>query len=371
MTPQPRLMIPGPIDLDPDVTKALASPVTPHYGDPWVKTYKHVRANLLSISESEGDAFVLAGTGTVGLDSAIGTAVPTGGQFIVVDNGYFSGRMREIADGYGITSHVLHTPRGEPTHPDELAAFIQAHPEARVVGLTHGETSTGVLNDLEELARIVKEADRFLIVDAVSTLGAARVAVDAWRIDICCSASQKGLESPPGTAPVIVNPSAWTFLDAGGPKHHGFYNDLRIWRRYATDMADFHPQPATMPVNIIAALKVGTDRILAEGIATRYERYAQNALQIRERLRGAGYKPLAQDKWASPTVTAVQPPAGLAANDIVEAVRKRANIQLGQGTADLAGRVFRIGHMGLSGTSDYLDDLFNVLVALPQEVAQG
>ena len=265
MRQPPRLMIPGPIDLEPEVLEALAGQVIPHYGDAWVAAYRQLRKNLLAIGESNGDAFVLAGSGIVGLDAAIGTAVPTGGHLIVVDNGFFSGRMCEIADGYGVVTHILRTTRGDPVRPDELAAFMQAHPEGRVVGLTHGETATGVLNDLESLARVVADAGRFLIVDAVSTFGAVRVAVDAWGIGICCTASQKALESPPGTAPVIVNPKAWQFLESSGAAHHGLYSDLRVWRRYATEMADFHPQPATMPVNVIAALSVATDRIPGRG----------------------------------------------------------------------------------------------------------
>ena len=361
---RPRLMIPGPIDLEPEVLEALAGQVIPHYGDAWVAAYRRVRQNLLAIAESEGDAFVLAGTGIVGIDAAIGTAVPTGGQLIVVDNGFFSGRMCEVADGYGIATHVLRTARGEPVRPDELAAFMQAHPEAKVVGLTHGETATGVLNDLEALGRVVADAGRFLIVDAVSTFGAARVAVDAWGIGICCTASQKALESPPGTAPVIVNPQAWEFLESSGAAHHGLYSDLRVWRRYAAEMAEFHPQPATMPVNVIAALTVATDRILSEGLDQRYQRYRDTAGRVRARARAAGYAPLAAEEWASPTVTALRPPAGLAADAVVAAVREQANIQLGSGIAELAGEVFRVGHMGLSTTDAYLDDLFGVLESL-------
>lgn len=361
---RPRLMIPGPIDLEPEVLEALGGQVIPHYGDAWVAAYRHVRQNLLAIGESKGDVFVLVGTGIVGIDAAIGTAVPTGGHLIVVDNGFFSGRMCEVADGYGITTHVLRTERGEPVRPEQLTAFMHAHPEARVVGLTHGETATGVLNDLESLGSAVADAGRLLIVDAVSTFGAARVAVDAWGIGVCCTASQKALESPPGAAPVIVNPKAWDFLDSSGAANHGLYSDLRVWRRYATEMAEFHPQPATMPVNIIAALSVATDRILAEGLDERYRRYREAAARVRTRARAAGYEPLADDAWASPTVTALRPPPGLAADDVVAAVREQANIQLGSGIAELAGQVFRVGHMGLSTTDAYLDDLFGVLESL-------
>ncbi len=357
-------MIPGPIDLEPEVLKALGEQVIPHYGDAWVETYGHVRKNLLAIGESEGDAFVLAGTGIVGIDAAIGTAVPTGGHLIVVDNGFFSGRMCEVADGYGITTHVLRTERGEAVRADELAAFMAAHPEAQVVGVTHGETATGVLNDLEALGSAVAEAGRLLIVDAVSTFGAARMAVDAWGVGICCTASQKALESPPGAAPVIVNPRAWEFLESSGAENHGLYSDLRVWRRYATEMAEFHPQPATMPVNVIAALSVATDRILAEGLEVRYRRHREAAARVRARARAAGYAPLAADEWASPTVTALRPPPGVAANEVVAAVREQANIQLGSGIAELAGQVFRVGHMGLSATDAYLDDLFDVLESL-------
>ncbi len=357
-------MIPGPIDLEPEVLKALGEQVIPHYGDAWVETYGHVRKNLLAIGESEGDAFVLAGTGIVGIDAAIGTAVPTGGHLIVVDNGFFSGRMCEVADGYGITTHALRTARGEPVRADELASFMGAHPEAKVVGVTHGETATGVLNDLEALGNVVAEAGRLLIVDAVSTFGAARMAVDAWGVGICCTASQKALESPPGAAPVIVNPQAWEFLESSGAENHGLYSDLRVWRRYATEMAEFHPQPATMPVNVIAALSVATDRILAEGLDQRYRRHREAAARVRARARAAGYAPLAADEWASPTVTALRPPPGVAANEVVAAVREQANIQLGSGIAELAGQVFRVGHMGLSATDAYLDDLFDVLESL-------
>ena len=344
--------------------EALAGQVIPHYGDAWVAVYRRLRKNLLAIGESDGDAFVLAGTGIVGLDAAIGTAVPTGGHLIVVDNGFFSGRMREIADGYGVTTHILRTTRGDAVRPDELAAFMQAHPEAMVVGLTHGETATGVLNDLESLAHVVADAGRFL-----SSTRYRLSARCGWRSTLGASASAAPLrrrpwESPPGTAPVIVNPKAWEFLESSGASHHGLYSDLRVWRRYATEMADFHPQPATMPVNVIAALSVATDRILAQGLEQRFQRYRETAARVRTRARAAGYEPLAAEESASPTVTALRPPPGIAADDVVAAVRERVNIQLGSGIADLAGQVFRVGHMGLSTTDAYLDDLFGVLEAL-------
>ncbi len=357
-------MIPGPIDLADNVLEALRAPVIPHYGDAWVQRYSAVRQNLLAIAESEGDAFVLVGSGTVGIDAAIGSSVTTGGSAIVVDNGFFSGRQREIAEAYGVTAHVLVTERGRPATPDELRAFMHEHPDARVVVLSHCETATGVLNDLEKLSSVVAEEDGLLIIDAVSSFGAVRTAVDAWGVGICCTASQKALEAPPGLAPVIVNPATWEFLDTQAPLHHGLYSDLRKWRDYATKWADFHPHPATMAVNIIRALQVSTDGLLAEGLEARYARLDRVGRDVRERLRSSGYRPLADEAWASPTITAARPPDGLDADAVVAAVLERANTRIGAGVGDLRRQVFRLGHMGLAATDDYLDPVFDVLAEL-------
>ncbi len=359
-------MIPGPIDLADDVLEALRSPVIPHYGDAWVHRYSAVRQNLLAIGESAGDAFVLVGSGTVASDAAIGSSVATGDSVIVVDNGFFSARQQGIAEGYGATVHALATERGRPVTPDELRACMREHPDARVVVLSHCETATGVVNDLEQLAGVVAEQNGLLIIDAVSSFGAVRTAVDAWGVGICCTASQKALEAPPGLAPVIVNPATWEFLDSQAPLHHGMYSDLRTWRDYAAKWADFHPHPATMAVNIMYALQVSTDGLLAEGLAARYARFERVGRHVRERLRSLGYHPLADEAWASPTITAARPPEGLDADAVVAAVLERANTRIGGGVGDLQGQVFRLGHMGLAATDAYLDPVFDVLAELVQ-----
>ena len=117
MSKAPRLMIPGPIDVTDEVLEALRAPVIPHYGDQWVELYTHIRQNLKRIAETDGDVFVMVGSGTAGIDAAIGSAVATGEHMIVVDNGFFSGRMEEIAAGYGIVTHVLPYRARMPGHP--------------------------------------------------------------------------------------------------------------------------------------------------------------------------------------------------------------------------------------------------------------
>lgn len=143
MSKAPRLMIPGPIDVTDEVLEALRAPVIPHYGDQWVELYTHIRQNLKRIAETDGDVFVMVGSGTAGIDAAIGSAVATGEHMIVVDNGFFSGRMEEIAAGYGIVTHVLHTARGCPVTPGELRAFMHARASGcarrRAVPLRNGD----------------------------------------------------------------------------------------------------------------------------------------------------------------------------------------------------------------------------------------
>ncbi len=312
MTRPPRLMIPGPIDLEPEVLEALAGP-----GDSALR--RHLGSGLRpGAAEPAGDwrerrrrlrarGYRHRGSGRRHRDGGANRRASHRGRQRLL----FRSHVQEIAEGYGVVTHILRTARGDPVRPDELAAFMQAHPgsqgrgpDARRDGDRRAQRPGGPRK------RVVADAGRFLIVDAVSTFGAARLAVDAWGIGICCTASQKALEAPPGAAPVIVNPKAWEFLESSGAAHHGLYSDLRVWRRYATEMAEFHPQPATMPVNIIAALTVATDRILAEGLEQRYRRYRETAARVRARARAAGCEPLAADEWASPTVTALRPPAG-------------------------------------------------------------
>ncbi|HEY60488.1 MAG TPA: alanine--glyoxylate aminotransferase family protein [Anaerolineae bacterium] len=358
-----KLMIPGPVEVHPDVLRALAEPVEPHYGDAWVEKYQRVLSLLAEVFNTKGDIFLMMGSGSCAIDAAIGSSLLTGEKIIVGNNGFFGDRLVSIARRNGLKVVEVAGEWGKKLDPQDFSKAFKKHPDAKGVAVVHSETSTTVINPVEEIGPIARKHDAVFIVDAVSALGGLPYDMGAWCIDICATASQKCLGAPPGLAPIAITKRAWEFINRVETNAHGWYTDLRVWRKYSIDWADWHPTPVTMATNIVNALLVALEQLMKEGIVNRMERYRRLALQLREGMRAAGMPPFTPDEELNPVLTAGYSPKGIPSSEVVKYLFEKYNIQISGGLGELKQKVFRIGHMSPIITEQDISLVCNALNA--------
>ncbi len=343
----PNLMIPGPVSVDDDVLHEMAQQVRPHYGADWTAVYNETRELLKQVFRTEGEVHILVGSGSAGLDAAIGSLTVAGETAIVGTNGYFGERLIEICEAYGLNVLPVRAPLGEPLDPATLGEVLSAHPEAALVALVYLETATAVLNPLREIAGVARERGIPVVVDAVSALGGVPLAMDDWGIDICVSATQKCLGAPPGLGPIAISARAWEIMDAKPARNHGWYLNLQTWRKFAIEWGAWHPHPITMATNNVMALRASLKTLLADGVENRIERYTRLAMRLREGVRRLGLQPFTPDERLAPVLTAVFAPDGVRSGEIVKYLRDEHDVRISGGLGDgLTDRTFRVGHMG-------------------------
>jgi aspartate aminotransferase-like enzyme len=240
---------------------------------------------------------------------------------------------------------------GDTPEPEDLRAALADAGDVRVVYLTHSETSTGVVCDIQALAAVAKEAGALVVVDAVSSLGAVPVETDAWELDVVVSGSQKALMCPPGLAFVSVSPAALAAASrATAPR---FVLD---WERTRKAQAKLDA-PFTPAVSLVRGLDVALSLLLDEGLEVAFDRHARLGRACREGAKAMGLELFSPDEDRSAVVTAIRAPDGVDATEVVSTLRDRFGITIANGQAELKGKVFRIGHIGWF-------DIFDITTAL-------
>ncbi|BBB48808.1 pyridoxal-phosphate-dependent aminotransferase family protein [Pelolinea submarina] len=363
---QMKLMIPGPVEVDPKVLAALSEPVEPHYGDAWVKKYARVIDILRQIFNVAGknyDVYLMVGSGTCAIDASMSSSLMRGEKIIIGNNGFFGGRLIEVAKNAGLNIVEVPGEWGKPLDPQAIKKALDANPDAKAVSVVHGETSTTVLNPVKEIGAIVAASEAIFLVDAVSSFGGIPFDMEDWNVDICASATQKCLGALPGLAPVSVSQKGWKTIDRSFDKGHSWYTNLQNWRKYGTEWADWHPTPVTMPTNNVNALLVALEQLMEEGIENRIQRYRSLALRLRKGLREAGMEPYTSDEMLNPVLTAAYAPEGHKSGEIIQYLLNEHHIQIGGGLGHLKDVVFRIGHMSPVVTEADIDRVVDALKA--------
>ena len=302
-----KLFTPGPGDVDEDVLASLATPVIRHYGPEWLEIYHETQDLLRQVFKTKNEIYFVPGPASSLLDMAVGSLLSSGEKIIVGENGFFGERLAHIAQDYGLQVIFLKAPLGKPLNPDALQVLLRQHPDAKVVALVHHETGTTVMNPLQQLATMAHQAGRAVVVDAVSSLGGADVRTDEWGIDICVTTPNKCLEAVPGMGFISVSPRAWQLVDSHAQTNHGWYLNLKTWRKYATEWGAWHPTPVTLPTNIILAVRTSLLKIVEMGLEAHFEKYRWASNAVRQGLRNMGYDMFVKDEYASPIVTGVCP----------------------------------------------------------------
>ncbi|TMF70548.1 MAG: alanine--glyoxylate aminotransferase family protein, partial [Chloroflexi bacterium] len=319
MTFQTQLRIPGPTPLPERVVRSMNRPMIDHRGPEFAAILAEVTAGAKRVFKTKNDLLLLTSSGTGGLESAVANLVSPGDEVVVALCGNFGERFAALASAYGADVVRLEFEWGQPVDAGDLEVILQRHPKARVVLLTHNETSTGLTNPLRELAQTARSAERLVVVDGVSSISSIDIETDAWGIDVAVSGSQKGWMAPPGLALVSVSERAWVQqAKARSPRFYFDWKEAKTW-------ADKGMTPFTPAVPVAFALQEGLRMLEEEGLANVYERHARLARATQAALQALGFQLFAQDGYRSNTVTSALPPAGLD----VAALRKLLDTKYG------------------------------------------
>jgi aspartate aminotransferase-like enzyme len=274
--------------------------------------------------------------------------------------GAFGERFAAIAQAYGAEVVRLEYEWGRAADPDDVRRVLSRDPRIKAVLVTHNETSTGVTNPLKALAAVVREHERLLLVDAVSSLGAIPLETDAWGLDVVVTGSQKGWMVPPGLAFVSVSQRAWeAYREAKMPR---FYLDLGRHK----EALERGQTPWTPALSVLFGLDVALEMMEAEGLENIFARHARIGEMTRQGVKALGLRLLADERYASNTVTAVVVPDGVDERVLRRLLEDEYGVVLAGGQGKLSGKIFRIGHLGWVTEEDIRDTLDSLAQALPR-----
>ena len=333
------LMAPGPTPVPPEVLAAGAAPVIHHRGPDFRELMLRTLARLQEVCRTRNDVLLFTASGSGAFESAIVNLLSPGERVLVVTAGAFGDRWSALAAAYGADVHELRYAWGETPRPEDLRARL-AETGAELAVLVHSETSTGVVADVELLARVAREAGALVVVDAVSSLGAVPLETDAWGLDVVVAGSQKALMTPPGLSLAAVSKAAWErSTRATLPR---YYFD---WARTQAAL-ESGSTPFTPAVTIVAALDVALGMLLDEGLESAFARHAALGRACREGVKAMGLELFSPDEERSAVVTAILTPDGVNARELVLELRDRFGITVAGAHGELGTRMFRIGHIG-------------------------
>jgi aspartate aminotransferase-like enzyme len=355
-----QLRIPGPTPCPPEVLKAIGRQMINHRGKEFAEIIHSITPKLKEVFQTKGDVFLLTGSGTGGMEAAVVNTLSPGDKVLATSCGFFGDRFAEIAETYGAEVKRLNFDWGKPVDPDAVRQALKADSGVKAVLVTHNETSTGVTNDLKSISAIAKESDKLVLVDAISGLGSIDLPVDAWHCDVVVTASQKGWMVPPGLAMVSVSEKAWqAHAKAKMPR---YYWDFTSAKKYL----EKGQTPTTPAVSVFFGLSVALDMILAEGLPKLFARHAKIAGLARNGAKSMGLSLVPEERYASNTVTAIRASDNLNVSKLLQLLESEHGVTLAGGQGSMAGKIFRIGHLGWITEKDIKEVLDAITKVIPQ-----
>jgi len=339
------LMGPGPSDVDPRVLRAMSTPLVGHLDPDFLDIMNQTQAMLRFVMQTENPfTIAVSGTGSAGMETALCNVIEPGDEAVVCVAGVFGERMSDIVERCRGTLTRVEAEWGRVVEPDQVAGALKGK-SVKVVCIVHAETSTGAHQPLEEISRIVHDNGALLLVDAVTSLGGTKVALDEWGVDVCYSGTQKCLSCPPGLAPVSFNARAMEVVAGRKTKVQSWYLDMNMVQRYWGDERAYHH---TAPISMIYALFESLRIIQEEGLQARFARHRLNheALAAGLAAMGIGYVP--PEGYRLPMLNAVAIPEGVNDATVRGRLLNEFGIEIGGGLGQFAGKAWRIGLMGHS-----------------------
>ncbi|MBI2773585.1 MAG: alanine--glyoxylate aminotransferase family protein [Chloroflexi bacterium] len=360
------LRIPGPTFVPQSVLAASARPMINHRGPEFASLLAGLTRALQDFLRTQGDVLLLTASGTGGLEAAIVNTLSKGDKVLVFSNGAFGERFHQVAKAYGVDARRVDVTWGRVLDPDLVRDEIakeKGKDGAKAILITHNETSTGVLNPLEEISEIVRESGKLFLVDSVSGAGAVETEVDEWGIDVLVTGSQKAWGAPPGVAIVTMSPRAWKAYDRSDlPK---FYLDLQ----QAKASLEKAQTPSTPAVSIFIALQESLKLMAEEGIEAICQRHRDLAFATRRGLQAINLQLFAEEAHASPTVTSFRSPTRVDSRNLIRILRESHDTIIAGGQGRLEGQIARVGHMGFVTLQDMVA-FFSALELTMRELHQ-
>ncbi|MBW9220018.1 alanine--glyoxylate aminotransferase family protein [Methanothermococcus sp. SCGC AD-155-N22] len=335
------LMIPGPTMVSSEVLNAMAYPIIGHRTEEFRTLLEDTVEKMKKVFITEGDVYIITGSGTAVMDMAIANTVDKGDKVLTICNGNFGERFSKIAEVYKGEVIKLEYPWGKGAKPEDVKKILEENPDIKVVTVVHNETSTGVRNPIKEIGEIVKDYDALYIVDTISSLGGDYVDVDKFHIDICVTGSQKCLSAPPGISAISISEKAWDVINNTESK--SFYLDIKAYRDRFESKRE---SPYTPAVSLIYALNKALDRILEEGLENRVKRHERLAKATVAGLETMGIELFAEEWARSITVTSARYPEGIEDGKFRGILSNKYKVIIAGGQGQVSGKIFRIGHMG-------------------------
>lgn len=370
LKPSEFLMIPGPTPVPDAVLEAIARHPIGHRTPDFSKALKQVAADLQWFGETKHDVFVLTASGTAALEMAIFNTVSPGDHVLCVVCGVFGERWAKMSTALGAKVDRLTAPAGEAVSVEALKQKLAQDTEKKykAVIITHNETSTGVIQDIQPMLAAIREHGALSIVDTVTSFGAVPFPIDAWKADIVATGSQKALMLPPGLSIVFFGPRAW---DAHAQcKTPRFYLDAAKYKKSMNE----NTTPFTPNVSLVLGLEVSLRLMRDEGKEAIFERHLRLRELLRNGVKALGLELFVDESVASPSITAIRPPANITVDAIRKGLKEKFRIIVADGQEELKGKIFRIGHMGYVFERDILMTLAaleSVLVDLGHKVDKG
>ncbi|WP_026486346.1 pyridoxal-phosphate-dependent aminotransferase family protein [Caldanaerobius polysaccharolyticus] len=359
------LMTPGPTMVPERVLKAMAKQPVHHRTPDFGEIFKSMNRKLQEVFETKNYVLTFPASGTGGMEAAVANVFKPGDKVLAVSIGVFGDRFAQIAKRFGVDVDILSYQWGYAASPDDVAQRLKSSKYKGLL-ITHNETSTGVINDIEAICKRVREADKdvLIVVDAVSSAGGVPVRVDANDIDVMVTASQKALMAPPGLAFVTVSERAWKAMESDGVSYYWDFKAAKKGLQKAIP-----DTPYTPAISLIVAQNEALSMILEEGLENVFLRHQNIAHATRAALVSLGFELFPQESISSPLITAVKAPQGFDVARFLALVDQRGVVLTG-GQKHLKGQIFRIGHMGYIN-KDFLMRAFEAIEGAMVDMGYG
>lgn len=341
------LMIPGPIEFDSDVLKAMGEPTLSHVSKEFIDIFAESLEMMKELWMCPGgQPFIMAGTGTLAMDMAGANMVEKNDKVLVISTGYFGERYAELLNRYGADYRILRAAPGETVTTEKIEDELRQG-KYKMMTFTHVDTSTAVKTDAEAIGKLGQKYDVLSILDGVCSVAGEEIRQQDWGIDIVLTASQKAIGVPPGLALLVASEKAMKVFESRKTKVQNYYADWSNWlpvmKAYESRKPAYFGTPA---VNLVSALNVSLKQILEEGADNRFARHETTGRAFRSALKALDISQVPADGVAANTLSAPYYPGGIKAADLLTAVNRAGVVLAGGLHPDFKNEYFRIGHMG-------------------------
>jgi alanine-glyoxylate transaminase/serine-glyoxylate transaminase/serine-pyruvate transaminase len=347
--PLRKLMGPGPLDIHPRVYQALTSPIIGYLDPAYLKILDQVGDQLRKVFQTRNRMTNAApGTGTSGMEACVANLIEPGDKILVCVHGYFGDRLRQMVERQGAQITLIEEEWGKPTDPQRVEAALKAD-AYKVITLVHAETSTGVLQPMDDIVKLADKYGVMILLDTVTSLGGIEVKMDEWGLDAAYSCSQKCIGCPPGLSPVSFSDRAVEAVKNRKQPVSSWYLDITLLEKYwGSDRVYHHTSSSTLNYALSEALQL----IEEEGLQNRFDRHLENHRALVAGIEAMGLEMYVRPEYRLPTLNAVKIPEGVDDVKVRSYLLETFNLEIGGGLGALKGKVWRVGLMGYSSSAE-------------------